>query len=1115
LPSLRSFRWTFALVCLTVFGTVASAQTGCVTTITGKVYSPAGPTNGDPIPNILVFAYPTTLPKFALNTGPVSCSAQSSLVPQTGIIGAGTSDAAGNYTFAATNMPASVNIVIQAGKWRQQYPATAITQCATNTLAPLTMPAAQSATADLPHIAVVTGSVDGAECIFNQIGISPSEVTSPAGTGSINLYKGAYSGGEVNPDNATNPTPGESTLVTSLPTMDQYDVVMFACQGGSAQALATAGNQANILSYTNIGGRVFTTHWEYIWLVDSFPTVANFTGSGGTPSSTIATINTTTFTEGKILADWIQNVGAEYNNQYGQIQLNNLDINTTAVNVPPSQNWATVNTSAATSMQFTFDTPIGQNGVPTVAITYANTQTSFSPGDTGDSVIITVTNNSTTPTLPGLTLNMTPPTGLVNTILSDNNGSGWACNGSLQCTYPGSLAVNASITAKFTFDIASTSPLGDATIGAALSGGGLSGTGQCGRVLYNDYHVENQALNKNSTYLYPSQCSGSSGTLTAQEKFLEFSLYNLSNFVSTTTNDIIDIQALPTLAWTSPLPTIPYGTVNYTSTLPTASYASAAVAGGWTYAPALSTVLPVGANQKVCATFVPTLTVDYLTPTTPVCSTITVVPDTTTTTIASIPSPIFYGQTFTVSTPVVTTAGPATLTQGTVTFTITPQGGTAQQFCTLTPGVGTCTLPTLYDAGTYTLQACYHDPAGDFADSCSAPYTVVINPDPTTSTVASSNDPATVGTSVTLTATIGDPYATATGNVQFMDGSTPLGPLQPLTSGTTVSYTTSAFIIGSHNITACYSPVIDPSGTYDFLPICSANFIQSVVLVPSSPLGTVTLLNSSANPSIVGQTVTFTAAVATTGTFISTPTGTINFFDGTTALNTTPVALNPSGAATFTTSTLTAGTHPITALYSGSTTYATSTSQVLSQVVTSALTPAGTGFLMQVNPTAISVGVGSTATVAVSIAALNNFNQAVQLTCTGAPYETTCTFAQSLIPSGGGKTTLSITPASPSACGSGAGDFTATGGFGGSLPLVALSAGIALVFFRKRKRVVQGLTLVLALCLLPVLNGCSTRCTDLGTQPNTYVLTVTGTAVPGGSNVVQTSTQTIVMNVHL
>jgi hypothetical protein len=170
---------------------------------------------------------------------------------------------------------------------------------------------------------------------------------------------------------------------------------------------------------------------------------------------------------------------------------------------------------------------------------------------------------------------------------------------------------------------------------------------------------------------------------------------------------------------------------------------------------------------------------------------------------------------------------------------------------------------------------------------------------------------------------------------------------------------------------------------------------------------------------------------------------------------------------------------------------------------------------MQVNPTAISVGVGSTATVAVSIAALNNFNQAVQLTCTGAPYETTCTFAQSLIPSGGGKTTLSITPASPSACGSGAGDFTATGGFGGSLPLVALSAGIALVFFRKRKRVVQGLTLVLALCLLPVLNGCSTRCTDLGTQPNTYVLTVTGTAVPGGSNVVQTSTQTIVMNVHL
>ena len=49
-------------------------------------------------------------------------------------------------------------------------------------------------------------------------------------------------------------------------------------------------------------------------------------------------------------------------------------------------------------------------------------------------------------------------------------------------------------------------------------------------------------------------------TLTAQEKFLEFSLYNLSNFVAPVATDVIDIVATPTLmTWATPAP-IYYGT---------------------------------------------------------------------------------------------------------------------------------------------------------------------------------------------------------------------------------------------------------------------------------------------------------------------------------------------------------------------------------------------------------------------------------------------------------------------------------------------------------------------------------------------------------------------------
>ena len=60
---------------------------------------------------------------------------------------------------------------------------------------------------------------------------------------------------------------------------------------------------------------------------------------------------------------------------------------------------------------------------------------------------------------------------------------------------------------------------------------------------------------------------------------------------------------------------------------------------------------------------------------------------------------------------------------------------------------------------------------------------------------------------------------------------------------------------------------------------------------------TATTLTSSVNPSTVGQTVTFTAAVTSSG---GTPTGTVNFLDGTTQIGSG--TLNGSGVATFSTS---------------------------------------------------------------------------------------------------------------------------------------------------------------------------------------------------------------------
>jgi uncharacterized delta-60 repeat protein len=96
---------------------------------------------------------------------------------------------------------------------------------------------------------------------------------------------------------------------------------------------------------------------------------------------------------------------------------------------------------------------------------------------------------------------------------------------------------------------------------------------------------------------------------------------------------------------------------------------------------------------------------------------------------------------------------------------------------------------------------------------------------------------------------------------------------------------------------------------------------------------TTTTLASSANPSVSGQSVTFTATVTTTGTV--SPTGTVQFFDGSTLLGTGTLstASATTATATFTTSTLAVGTHSITAVYGGDSNDMGSTSAVVSQVV--------------------------------------------------------------------------------------------------------------------------------------------------------------------------------------
>ncbi len=100
----------------------------------------------------------------------------------------------------------------------------------------------------------------------------------------------------------------------------------------------------------------------------------------------------------------------------------------------------------------------------------------------------------------------------------------------------------------------------------------------------------------------------------------------------------------------------------------------------------------------------------------------------------------------------------------------------------------------------------------------------------------------------------------------------------------------------------------------------------SIAVTASVTAPTTTALVSSLNPSVFGQSVTFTATVSSSS---GTPGGTVNFKNGATSLGTVKLV---SGSAAITTSVLNAGSRTITADYNGSSKYAASSS-TLTQTV--------------------------------------------------------------------------------------------------------------------------------------------------------------------------------------
>jgi hypothetical protein len=350
---------------------------GAVTTISGTVVSGTDASRGfgNPDPLYHAYVYVPSGPLGPMSSGATcqQCSqAQAALVSTvTGVDG----------KFLLINPPtgANVTVVIQLGKWRRVLTLD-VTPCVDNPLSAsqTRLPRKQhelSPGDNIPRFAVDTGNVDVPECVLRKLGIADSEFTDPAldgggnptGAGRVHLYQAhpavnaIAAGGAV----VDNQTPTEESLWSNPATLDAYDAVLFPCEGAQDDKPATA--QSHVVDYTSAGGRIFASHFSYVWLYNNppFSTTASWAvNTANYQGATYTGIIDQSFPKGVALAQWLKQSAVGASTVLGQIPVGFVrhDFDLPLVN---AQRWMYMESSPPGNgpgdfpVHYSFNTPVG------------------------------------------------------------------------------------------------------------------------------------------------------------------------------------------------------------------------------------------------------------------------------------------------------------------------------------------------------------------------------------------------------------------------------------------------------------------------------------------------------------------------------------------------------------------------------------------------------------------------------------------------------------------------------------------------------------------------------------------------------------------------------------
>ncbi len=375
-------------------GGVPQACDGGATTITGTVVAGTDPSLnfGQPDPIYGAIVYVPSGAVQGLTTGATcdQCTTQQPAIASavTGVDG----------TFTLTNPPtgANVTVVIQLGKWRRVLTVD-VAPCVNNALttAQTRLPRKQqelNPNDNIPRFAISTGNVDVLECVLRKMGIDDTEFTdpdldafgNPQATGRVHVYQANYdasngAGGAI----IDTGTPSDSLLWSNPTTIDAYDAVLFPCTGGEddKDPADLSGDPAcpecfsaqhNVMSYADMGGRIFATHFSYVWLYDDPPwgcgpncTVAGQTTADWDPdtlyndSTAFTGFIDQSFAKGAALAQWLKQAAVGASTTLGQIPVDVVRKDFTSL-VGAAQRWMYAThppDQASFPMHYTFNTP--------------------------------------------------------------------------------------------------------------------------------------------------------------------------------------------------------------------------------------------------------------------------------------------------------------------------------------------------------------------------------------------------------------------------------------------------------------------------------------------------------------------------------------------------------------------------------------------------------------------------------------------------------------------------------------------------------------------------------------------------------------------------------------